>query len=389
MSPARTRLTRRFYRVLFAVYRALFPTRAPNARLAPASVRRVLVGRTDRVGDTVVFTPALAYLRAVLPHAEIDVVTAAGASLLAGDPRVTRVVTPGRGLGAWWRHARDLRRRHYDLVLSVRLRDHMDEGVTTAFVAGRRGARVTARRPPQYAGFFTRQVRVSPSRRHITQHLLYLAWAAVGEPDAAPPGLADYPAALAGDAGADARAAAFIREACGGAPRPFVAFNAWGSDPKRCFAVEQAGEIAARIAERHPELVVVLTPPPSAAAGAAAMAQAAAARAPAAAARVVVAPPSPDLRRLVALVRRAAVVVTPDTANMHVASAVGAPVLAVYSGYTAVDVWGAWGAQPRRVVFLPGDRPITEVAADAVADAFDSLWSELAAPRATASDPRG
>ena len=150
----------------------------------------------------------------------------------------------------------------------------------------------------------------------------------------------------------------------------------------------QAGEGAARLLAAHPEIAVVFTPPPDRAGEAAAMAHAAAERAaaaqvPEAAARVLVRPPSADLGDLVALLRRAAVVLTPDTANMHMASAVGTPLVAVYTGYTAVDVWGAWGAQPRRVVFLEGDRPITDVVPAAVATAFDALWNEIAPARAT------
>lgn len=399
------RVDRRFYRLLFHLFRALFPNAAPAGRLPPTRVRRLLVARTDRVGDTVVFTPALNYLRAVLPpNAEIDVVTAAGATLLAGDPRVHRVYTPGRRLLARIRLLGALRARRYDVVLSVRLRDHLDEGLAAAFVAPRGAARVSVRRPTQHAGLFTHQVRVPPSQQHVLARLLYLAQAAVGDgPAPATADLARYPASLGRDAAAEARVAAMA--AAGWAGRPFVAFNAWGSDPKRCFGPALAAEIAAQIATRHPDLVVVLTPPPTAATEAAAIVQAATARlaehtgaadagragagrtgagrtgagrAGAAAqrpdaVRVTLAPPVADLRDLVALLRRAAAVVTPDTANMHIASAVGTPLVAVYSSYTAVDVWGAWGDQPRQVLHVPGDQALRALPAAAVAAAFDAL----------------
>ncbi len=379
----RRRADRQFYRLLYALFRALFPDRAPRGPVPPARVRRVLVARTDRVGDAVVLTPTLSYLRAVLPpEAEVDVVTSAAASLFRDDPRVSTVYVPGRGPLGWLRTVRALRARRYDVVLSVRLFDHLPEGLTAALVAPPHAARATVRRPPQHAGLFTHQLRLRRDQRHILTRWLALAQSAVGDGEPADPDLARYPASLAGDAGVDAQARALAAE---WGDRPYVAFNAWGSDPNRCFGPALAAEVAATILARHPGLAVVLTPPPGREAEAAAIARDATARlagGPAGGAggpaRIVVAAPSPDLRHLVALLRRAAVVLTPDTANMHIASAVGTPLLAVYSSYTMIHIWAAWGTQPRRVLHLPGQRPIFDIEAGAVADAFDELWGSLA-----------
>ncbi len=379
--PLRTRLTRRFYRVLYGVYRAAFPDDASPAPLPPARVRRLLLARTDRVGDAVVLTPTIGYLRARLPNAEIDLVTAGAASLLAGEARLDRVYRYERGVRGWWRMVRMLRARRYDVVLTLRLRDHLGEGVAAGLIAPRGAARATVRRPPQYAGLFTQQVRVPRARRHVTTRYLHLAWAAVGDPHAAPPALAEHPAALPPNAAADARAGAFVAGPLGG--RAFVAFNAWGSQPKRCFGVARAAEIAAEIAARHPELAVVLTPPPARTAEAATMAAAAAARDPGVAARVLVAPASDDLADLVALLRRATVVLTPDTANMHIAAAVGTPYVAVYTDFSDAWSWGAWGTTPHRVVHLASDEPIEAVPAGDVVAAADALLGTLrATPRA-------
>ena len=372
----RSRLNRRFYRLLFGLYRGLFPTTARPGRIPAGTVRRLLVARTDRVGDIVVFTPALSYLREALPHAEIDVVASGGASLLAGDSRVDHVHRYEPGVRGWIRAVRALRARRYDVVLTVRLRDHLYEGIFAALIAPRHAARVSARRPPQYVGLFTNLVRVPHSQRHILARLLYVARAAVGD-DAGPLGgaLGRYSPTLVTDPAAEARADALVTSLCGG--RPFVAFNAWGSDARRCFGDALATEIVVQIAERHPDLLLVLTPPPQAAAEADAIAGAAGARA--GAQRVTVAPPTANLHDLVSLLRRAAVVVTPDTANMHIAAAVGAPLLAVYTSVTEVDVWGAWGS-PRHVLHVRDERPLRDVAAADVVRAFDTLRAIVRTP---------
>ncbi|GJG87889.1 hypothetical protein tb265_30700 [Gemmatimonadetes bacterium T265] len=383
----RRRVDRRLYRWMFRAERALFP-----AGPRPAAIRRVLVVASHRVGDLVVLGPTLSYLRARLPDAAIDVAaSAANASLLAGDPRLRAVVRREPTRAGWWRAALALRRHRYDLVLSTKVLSHLSEGLFAALVAPRGAVRASAWRPRRYAGFFTCPIRVPPRHAHVVDRLLYAARTALGDPAEAPGGapLPVPPAALPADAAADARAARFVYDAGGG--RPVVAFTAWGSDPKRCFGVEVAAEIVAGIAARHPELVVAITPAPAAVGEAEAIAQAARARLAGARdagatesrvteSRVVVAPASADLRDLVALIRHAAAVVSPDTANMHIAAAVGTPYVAVYSAYTAVALWGAWGG-PRRVVYADDRRPIREIPVDAVIAGFEALWAEVGGRR--------
>lgn len=371
----RRRVDRALYWLLFRAERALFP--APLT--PPRAPRRVLVVASHRVGDLVVLGPTLSYLHARLPGAEIDVAAAdANASLLAGDPRLRAVVRREPTRLGWWRAVRALRRRRYDVVLSTRVLDHLSEALFAALVAPH-GVRASAWRPRRYMGFFTCRVRVPRRHGHVVDRLLYLARTALGDATEGPDGAALRvpPAALPADEEAGARARQFADGVCGG--RPFVAFTAWGSDPKRCFGVEIAAEIAEGIAAAHPGLVVAVTPAPAAVGEADAIARLAVERLARRSdrgegpePRVVVAPASADLRDLVALIRRAAAVVTPDTANMHVAAAVGTPYLAVYSAYTAVELWGAWGG-PRRVVYAADRRGVREIPVGWVVEGFEEL----------------
>lgn len=383
LARLKRRIDRRLYRLLFRTERVLFPVpKSPRA----APIRRVLVVGSHRVGDLVVLAPTLSYLRARLPHVEIDIAAAAAnASLLDGDPRLHAVVRREPTTAGWWHAVRTLRRRRYDLVLSTRVLDHLSEGLFAALVAPHGAIRASAWRPARYVGLFTCPVRVPRGHTHIVERLLYIARTTLGDPATGPDGthLPVPPAALPRDAGADARAHVFAQGVCAG--RPYVAFTAWGSDPKRCFGVERAAEIAARIAASHPELVVAITPAPAAAGEAEAIAHEARTRlaevsnafgAAPPESRIVVAPASPDLHDLVTLIRRAEAVLTPDTANMHIAAAVGTPYLAVYSSYTAVELWGAWGTR-RRVLHVQDRRGIQEIPADAVVAEFAQLWAEI------------
>jgi ADP-heptose:LPS heptosyltransferase len=306
VSPAarlRRRATRRLYRLLFWSYRRLLPTRVGAEPVEPRRLRRVLVLANYFVGDVVVATPALEYLRRVAPQARVDVLTAPrAASLLDGDPRVDRVLAfDGKraGAAAWWALARRLRGERYDLVADFVLPHHLREGLLTAFVAGRDGARVTPRRPSRYAGLFTHRGRAPGfERRYMADRLLHAVRAALGAPSGDPPIAPRLPVRPE----AARRVAARVADAFGGPAHqlPLVAFNAWASDPLRTLAPAQAAEVAAGLVARHPELAVVLTPPPGqvdAAAAIVADARARLAGAPGAGARVASLAPERRPRR--------------------------------------------------------------------------------------------
>jgi ADP-heptose:LPS heptosyltransferase len=130
----------------------------------------------------------------------------------------------------------------------------------------------------------------------------------------------------------------------------------------------------------------VITPPPARRAEAEAIAREAGALANAPA-RVLVAPASAALHDLVAVLRRAAVVFTVDTANVHIASAVGTPQVALYTAAsTDLRVWAPLGV-PYHVVYLEKGRLLTTLTGAELADAFDALWSELHPVPARAATP--
>jgi heptosyltransferase III len=371
LERVRRRLDRAFYRLLFRLYRRLFPCDVPPGRVPSARVRRVLVVRHDAVGDMAVTLPALSYLRVTLPHAEIDVVASPrNEALLRGDGRVRRVYVNDHSRATTRRLTGELRERRYDAIVSPLMRHGLREGLFAARIAHRATARITPWRQTQYLGLFTHPCRVSPCERHMAKRLLALVQRTIG--DAPPPVRADvaaFPPGLAHDAAADARVDALLSSRVRG---PFVALNAWAAEAHRALGGALAAELAAGIASRG--AAVVLTPPPGRASEADAIVDAVRARDGDAA--VTVAPPG-SLHDLVALLRRAAVVVTPDTANVHLASAVGTPVVSMHTPIGAdVRDWGPWGV-PNRTVVLREPRPLSDVRAEDVLAALDSLWAEL------------
>jgi ADP-heptose:LPS heptosyltransferase len=378
LARARRRLTRRYYRALFALARRLFPATGAGGPVDGDALGRVLVMANYFVGDLAVATPALSFLRGAAPRARVDVlVSPRSASLLDGDPRADRVLVHDPRRGGWLGLARRLRRERYDLVVDFVLPHHLREGLLSALVAPRHAARVTPHRPARFAGLFTHRPRVPGfERRYMADRLLYAVRAAFGDR-----GDRDgrYPPSLAVRPDAATRAAAWLGAH---APGPFVALNAWASDPVRSLGPGLAAAVAAGVAARHPALRVVLTPPPGAEAEAERVAaDARAGLGAGAAGRVAVLPPSPRLADLVAALARAALVLTPDTANVHLAAALGRPLVALFTplGGTRMAHWAPRDV-PHRFVVTPGRTPLAELPADAVLAAVDALLDEVGRP---------
>jgi lipopolysaccharide heptosyltransferase II len=308
------------------------------------AIRRILVVRVDLLGDTVLSTTAVRALRRGYPQAAVDMlVQHSTAGVLEGDPDVSRVIAYDphvwRRPGAWlrpqsWGEAlrllRALRSPRYDLALSV----SGDIGSIITRLTG-------ARRTVGYAGeayrhFLTDPV---PGRRyklhqHEVRYVLRLAAAAGGiveEADALPrlhplPEKREAMRALL-------RAA---RERIG-AVGPIVALHAGARNGQaKRWPLLHFAALCEMLAQ-NPSALVVLTGAPNEAP----LAQAIERHTTAAILDLVGATTLPEL---VALLAESDVLVTGDSGPMHVACAVGTPVVVLHgptdpalSGPTAPD----------------------------------------------------
>ena len=283
-----------------------------------------LVIQTAFLGDVVLTTPLLAALAA--RHGPVDVVTTpAAATLLETHPAVGCVIRydkrgADRGLGGIWRVGRGLRARGYARVVLPH------RSWRSAALAKLSGAR-------ERIGFGDSPAAVSYTRRvprpeggHEVERLLALADA----PDSSPPVHLELTT--------DDRAAAdrWLRER--GLGSGFVAMapgSIWGT--KRWPA--------------YPELAAALESPIVVVGGAedAALADAVVTAAPG---RAHSAAGGLSLRASAALVARAAVLVTNDSLPLHLATAVGTPVVALFGPTVPAFGFGPRGQRDRVVEHL-------------------------------------
>lgn len=363
---------RYFYAALFGLYRALFRAAVPSGPADPGRLRRVLIVRYDRIGDVVVTTPMLEYLKEAAPHAEIDVLASpANRVLLDRDPRVAHVYVWER---SWVRRLgllRRLRGRRYDVVFSVIYGRGLREGLVASLVARPHARRVSVERSVQYEGLFTHVVRTPAEYRHMAEKLLFVARAALGAPTLSPAEQRRrHPMRVEPDPAAEERVDAFLRAR---ALRDFVAVNLAASERWRDWPPAVCAAVLRELLARHEGLAFLLTPPPGRTAEAEEVVRACASP------RVRLAPPTPSIHDLVAIVRRARAAITPDTANVHVASACGCPVLVLRSTITTrPELWAPLDV-PFRAITADAGQPLSSIPPAAVFAAFESLWDEISA----------
>lgn len=273
--------------------------------------QRILLIKLRAIGDVVLATPALAEARRAFPEARIDFLTEPPSrQVLEGNIDVDEVLLHDRraSLAARARFLRRLRAKGYDLVVDL-------------FGNPRSALLTLLTGAPTRVGFNFRfrqaayNVRV-PARGYLVHEVEFNldALRAIGVHVGVPRLRFPVPE------GARHYAQEFVAKN-GLSDKLLIGLNNSGGWAAKRWVPERAVRLAQLLAKRHEATVVVLWGP-----GERAQAEQIAA---AAGEGVLLAPPT-DLHQLAALVARLRLLVTTDSAPMHIAAAVGTPVVALF-----------------------------------------------------------
>ena len=319
----------------------------------PAAERIALV-KLSSLGDVVHALPVAATLRAARPNARLTwIVERREAALLSAHPALDEViVVDTRG----WRRARRpgavraalgeilaLRRRltaaRFDVAID--LQGLIKSGAIA--LATRAPLRIgfprTWGREPLGAVFTNRHVMPPPAARHVVEQYLCLL---------APLGVSGrrleftLPALPA----AETRMEDWLAGAGLKPQRRLVVINPGAGRAEKRWPVARFAELAARLGHDAGAHVVVAWGP-----GEESAARAIVDGAGTAGPRALLAPPT-DLHALLALLRRASVMVAADTGPLHLAAALGTPCVGLY-GPTSAERNGPYGAG-HRTLTAPG-----------------------------------
>ena len=302
-----------------AVLSALTAVARPfRRRRRPHHPGRILLLRLERIGDLLMALPGIADVRAAAPDAEIDLVVGSWNAEVAGAvPAVSSV----RVLDAPWlareqsgvsvmamvKAATGWRQRRYDLAINL------EPDVRSNALLALSGARWTAGYRSAGGGALLDQALDYEPREHTADNARRLVQAVLGGPAAAPAQWLTVPDAHAREAAA----------LLAGREHPIVAMHAPGGRLVKQWDPEHFATVARQLAETR-GATLVLT---GSAADAGLVAQVKRALP---ADRVVDISGTTSLLTVAAVLQRCDLMITGDTGPMHLAHAVGTPIVAVF-----------------------------------------------------------
>ncbi len=314
----RLRVRENLLHLLFAALRLCDCRRPDPAELGTAAIARILAVSNTAIGDTLLSTPGLRSLRLAYPSAHISLLlNGAYTELFAGNPDVDEIIPSRGGWRGFWRLALRLRRHRFDLACIF----HGNEPQTTP-LCYLSGARFIFKLPNsnRFRYLLTNREPLTTWQEfgHGIDQRLAVAALAGGKPT-------DRRMTL--EVGEEPRMEVALRlEECGiGIGTTVIGFQPGASTRSRRWAPSRFIELGRRLLAERADLRIVVTGSPAEKELAEGIASGIGD------ARAAVTAGDLPLRLLPALIERCALLVTGDTGPMHMAVAVGTPVVALFA----------------------------------------------------------
>jgi ADP-heptose:LPS heptosyltransferase len=351
-------------RFTYPLLRMLFHNREIQEPIDPASVKRVLIFRYDRIGDMIVTTPILRALKQWNPEMEVDVLASrSNADIIWENPWVDHVLILESN---WFRLLRQvimLRRRRYDVILNYIFNRTTGPGILANLIAPK--GRKVGQGPERYAFYFNRLVPI----RRFEQHMLCSYAAMAEETFGQSLDLLDsgYEIYVADDIrnGVDnwltqhsLRRSAHL-DSTGS---PYIVVNTSAKESYRSLGVEQVARLAKQLSQRQNYEVVVLEPPDDP------QIRAALSTRPEFRNSIIYRTfTKRPLHELASIIEGALLVISPDTSIVHFASAMRKPVLSICARIDASQEWLPRNV-PYEIVWTEQRQQVSEIPPDVVAE---------------------
>jgi len=358
-----TRLRHTIQHVRSAVYRWLFGNTPTTRKLNPHKVKRVLIVRNDVLGDMIVSTPIFNAIKALNPAIEIDVVASPqNVSIIENDSRLSHIIIYENTWRFWFNLWKLGRKRRYDVVLSLIFGTPQTQGFIANIASSRETLKLSVQRQAKYECFFSRTVRV-PQDAHISEQWLCVALDAFELNGQSPS------CHITLELHSQPLVEAFLKEK-GIEEKKFILINlSAGKNAVKRWTQAKYGELIDWLSEKLPYSVVLSCAPNELDF----MNDLAQSR------NAVCFYPTRDVRDIADLIRRATLLITPDTGVVHLASATKTPVIALYSRWVGGNVHRIWTPYqtPHKILIAPRRLPVSFIEVAEVKHAILSLLSEL------------
>lgn len=348
--------------------------------------KNILIVRTDRVGDVILTVPAIKALRQALPHSRISLlVSPATRDLVEGSPFADEVLVDDRrhehqGMAGFLRLLWSLRRRRFDLAVIYHTKRRTNLLCFLAGIPCRAGYK------NKKCGFLLTHPLADErplGRRHEAQYCLDVL-RDLGIESAV---FAKTPEELAEDLHVVLReeserwAETFLAQDHLGTAGRLVAVHPGASDPSKRWPAERFAEVIDVLAKRYDSPAVII--------GTAQISGIATRISSQARAKVLDLTGKTNLSQLASLLKRCHLLISNDSGPVHLAAAVGTPVVSIFTRNQPginPERWRPLGAKSR-VVSVPLDttvsfkkagsadsRYLEAIAAGEVLEAVDALF---------------
>lgn len=298
------------------------------------SIRRVLVTKLRHHGDVLLASPVPSALKRQLPQATIDALVYQDTrDMLSEHPALSQLhlVTKRGSLAAEWQLLRALRARRYDLLI------HLTSSARGAWLARvlKPAVSVAPSHPGSiYRNSFTHLYPQANARHMVECNLDALRRIGLW------PEETDKKLVLVAGADAEREAERHLQELELSAGK-FVLIHPSSRWQFKCWPEKKVAELATRLAERGYPLLFTSGPDSEETEMIQRILARLTFRAPSLAGKL-------SLKQLAALTARARLFIGMDSAPMHIASAMGTPVVALF-GPSGENIWGPWQV-PARVI---------------------------------------
>lgn len=346
LSPRKKPLPKR---IAAALLRLLAARPQGKPKLKPEELHRVLLIRYDKIGDMVITTPLIDALHKVAPQARIDVLASrANAGLIKDDPRINRIHLWEQSALGRLRIIRQCRRERYDLTLQLLLWRTTLPGLLAGLLTPH--GRTVSKDAPNNRELFDHTIRIDASRHYARQVFDFFA-GSLDLGDVPPTAMPSYSLFIPPKAEEEVREKL---EAEGIADKGFILLNISAGEPARELPDDRSVELVGKLREvgvRYGLRVAVIGAPNDAERVKDIVRKANAHKSTAEIAETgrVVPLLFNSLTAAAACIRKARLIVTPDTGTNHIASAMGTPTVALFLKDGRPIGWGPLGV-PHKIV---------------------------------------
>ncbi|MBI5471747.1 MAG: glycosyltransferase family 9 protein [Ignavibacteriae bacterium] len=357
--------------IVYPTLRRVFRNPRHDETIDLHAVKKLLVLRYDRIGDMIVTTPLLRFLKETSPNLEVGVFASrANAAIIRHNPFVDQIFVLEKNWLALFKEMLRARRERYDVVLNFIFNRTTSAGMLANLIAPD-GVKV-GQGAEKYSFYFNKMLRLERDVQHMTEILAWYVGAVFGV--SMPPEKLQFEIVV--DEKSRSVVDSFLaerklarRQCFGDNGREYVVFNLTATDSVRRLSEEQMVVVARSLSAREDHAVVLVSDPSEVQL------------------RHTIAqhvrecfefPPedSSTLLELASLIDGAAGVITPDTSIIHFASATQTPVLGFFTSLQSPTEWLPFNVK-HLIVRSKDTLPVAGISADDLTNGIDKFFHSI------------